>query len=178
MNIEPPGIPYNFSDLEPALSRDTLVFHSLRHQRVYLDRILAMVRGTAFEAMALEELIRVTERTPTQHAIYRCAAEVWNQMSSGTRCDREAAAPRPAWSESVCAITTARTRGSRDDSRTRPALTSAAAGFGSSGVTTRPRSSPRAMPVRRWCAATPCCWPLIFGSTPTTSTTRTAEALT
>jgi superoxide dismutase, Fe-Mn family len=78
MNIESPGIPYNFSDLEPALSRDTLVFHSLRHQRVCFDRMLAMVRGTAFEAMPLEELIRVTERTPTQHAIYRCAAEVWN----------------------------------------------------------------------------------------------------
>ena len=78
MNIESPGIPYNFSDLEPALSRDTLVFHSLRHQRVCFDRMLAMVRGTDFEAMPLEELIRATERTPTQHAIYRCAAEVWN----------------------------------------------------------------------------------------------------
>jgi superoxide dismutase, Fe-Mn family len=78
MNIESPGIPYNFSDLEPALSRDTLVFHSLRHQRVCFDRMLALVRGTDFEAMPLEDLIRVTERMPTRHGIYRCAAEVWN----------------------------------------------------------------------------------------------------
>lgn len=78
MNIESPGIPYNFSDLEPALSRDTLVFHSLRHQRVCFDRMLSMVRGTELETLSLEELIRVTERTPTQHAIYRYAAEVWN----------------------------------------------------------------------------------------------------
>jgi superoxide dismutase, Fe-Mn family len=78
MNIESPGIPYNFSDLEPALSRDTLVFHSLRHQRVCFDRMLVMVRGTELETLPLEELIRVTERTPTQHAIYRYAAEVWN----------------------------------------------------------------------------------------------------
>jgi superoxide dismutase, Fe-Mn family len=78
MNIEYPGIPYNFSDLEPALSRDTLVFHSLRHQRVCFDRMLTMVRGTELETLPLEELIRVTERTPTQYAIYRYAAEVWN----------------------------------------------------------------------------------------------------
>ena len=78
MNIESPGIPYNFSDLEPALSRDTLVFHSLRHQRVCFDRMLAMVRGTELESLALEELIRETERSPAYHAIYRYAAEVWN----------------------------------------------------------------------------------------------------
>jgi len=78
MNIESPAIPYNFSDLEPSLSRDTLVFHSLRHQRVCFDRMLAMVRGTELEALSLEELIRATERSPTQHAIYRHAAEVWN----------------------------------------------------------------------------------------------------
>jgi superoxide dismutase, Fe-Mn family len=78
MNVESSGIPYNFSDLEPALSRDTLVFHSLRHQRGCFDRMLAMVRGTDLETMPLEEVIRVTQRTPTQHAIYRHAAEVWN----------------------------------------------------------------------------------------------------
>jgi len=27
MNIESPAIPYEFADLEPAMSRDTLVFH-------------------------------------------------------------------------------------------------------------------------------------------------------
>jgi len=78
MNIESPAIPYNFSDLEPSLSRDTLVFHSLRHQRVCFDRMLAMVRGTELERLTLEELICATERSPTQHAIYRHAAEVWN----------------------------------------------------------------------------------------------------
>lgn len=78
MNIESPGIPYNFSDLEPAMSRDTLVFHSLRHQRVCFDRMAALVRGTDLETLSLEELIRTTERNPAQHALYRYAAEVWN----------------------------------------------------------------------------------------------------
>jgi superoxide dismutase, Fe-Mn family len=78
MNIESPTIPYNFSDLEPAISRDTLVFHFLRHQRVCYDRMHALVRGTELEALTLEELIRVTERNPAQHVVYRYAAEVWN----------------------------------------------------------------------------------------------------
>jgi len=78
MNIESPGIPYNFADLEPAMSRDTVVFHFLRHQRVCFDRMYALVRGTALEALPLEELIRVSERNPTQHIVYRYAAEVWN----------------------------------------------------------------------------------------------------
>ena len=78
MNIESPAMPYNFADLEPAISRDTLVFHFLRHQRVCFDRMLAMVRGSELEPLSLVELIRVTERNPAQHALYRYAAEVYN----------------------------------------------------------------------------------------------------
>ena len=77
MNIEP-RIPYNFADLEPAMSRDTLVFHFLRHQRVCYDRMVALARGTQFETLDLEELVRVTERNPAHHPLYRYAAEVWN----------------------------------------------------------------------------------------------------
>jgi Fe-Mn family superoxide dismutase len=78
MKIDSPAMPYNFSDLEPALSRDTLVFHFLRHQRVCFDRMLALIRGTELEELPLDELIRVTERNPAQHTIYRYAAEVFN----------------------------------------------------------------------------------------------------
>ncbi len=77
MNIEP-RIPYNFADLEPAMSRDTLVFHFLRHQRVCYDRMVALARGTQFETLTLEELVRATERNPAHHPLYRYAAEVWN----------------------------------------------------------------------------------------------------
>ena len=78
MDIESPAMPYNFADLEPAISRDTVVFHFLRHQRVCFDRMLAMVRGTELEPLDLVELIRVTERNPAQHVLYRHAAEVYN----------------------------------------------------------------------------------------------------
>jgi Fe-Mn family superoxide dismutase len=76
--IVEPRIPYSFADLEPAMSRDTLVFHFLRHQRVCYDRMLGLARGTEFENLSLEELVRVTERNPAHHTLYRYAAEVWN----------------------------------------------------------------------------------------------------
>jgi superoxide dismutase, Fe-Mn family len=78
MKIESPAIPYNFSDLEPALSRDTLLFHFMRHQRVCFDRMHGLMCGTELEELPLEEVIRVTERNPAQHTLYRYAAEVWN----------------------------------------------------------------------------------------------------
>jgi len=46
MMIETPVLPYNFADLEPVLSRDTLMFHFLRHQRLCYDRLQALIRGT------------------------------------------------------------------------------------------------------------------------------------
>jgi superoxide dismutase, Fe-Mn family len=78
MNIESPAMPYNFSDLEPAISRDTLVFHFLRHQRVCYDRLQLLIRDTALAQLSLEELIRTTEGNPAQHAVFRWAAEVSN----------------------------------------------------------------------------------------------------
>jgi len=78
MSIESPALPYDFSDLEPAMSRDTVVFHFLRHQRVCFDRMHVLLRGSGLEGLPLEDLIRVTERDPSSHALYCYAAEVWN----------------------------------------------------------------------------------------------------
>lgn len=78
MTIDPPKMPYQYYDLEPAVSRDTLVFHFLRHQRGCFDRMRALTAGTKLEALPLDELVRVTERNPAQHEVYRVAAELWN----------------------------------------------------------------------------------------------------
>ncbi|TLY66886.1 MAG: hypothetical protein E6K46_11885 [Gammaproteobacteria bacterium] len=78
MRVESPQIPYNFADLEPAMSRDTLVFHFLHHQRDCFDRMLSMVRGTELETLPLAELVCASERDPEQRVLFRHAAEVWN----------------------------------------------------------------------------------------------------
>jgi Fe-Mn family superoxide dismutase len=81
MSIALPEIPYNFADLEPAVSRDALLFHFLHHQRVCFDRMQHLLRGTPFEELALEELVRATEADPAQRELHRCAAEVWNHAT-------------------------------------------------------------------------------------------------
>jgi len=78
MIVETPVLPYDFSDLEPAMSRDSVMFHFLRHQRVCFERMRALARDTGLGELALEELIRVTEASPAHRALYRYAAEVWN----------------------------------------------------------------------------------------------------
>jgi len=78
MRIEAPALPYNFADLEPAMSRDTLVLHFLRHQRLCFDRLRALIEGTPHEALALEELVRATARVPAQRLVHRHAADLWN----------------------------------------------------------------------------------------------------
>jgi superoxide dismutase, Fe-Mn family len=78
MPIESPALPYDFSELEPAMSRDSVVFHFLRHQRVCFDRMRALARDTGLGELSLEELIRVTEKSAAHRALYCCAAEVWN----------------------------------------------------------------------------------------------------
>jgi len=78
MTIETPSLPYDFSELEPAMSRDAVVFHFLRHQRVCFDRMVALARDTGLGELTLEELIRVTELSAAHRALYRYAAEVWN----------------------------------------------------------------------------------------------------
>ena len=78
MIIETPVLPYDFPDLEPAMSRDSVMFHFLRHQRVCFERMRALARDTGLGELSLEELIRVTEASPAHRALYRYAAEVWN----------------------------------------------------------------------------------------------------
>jgi hypothetical protein len=78
MLIESPALPYDFSELEPAMSRDSVVFHFLRHQRVCFDRMRALARDTGLGELSLEELIRVTEKSAAHRALYCCAAEAWN----------------------------------------------------------------------------------------------------
>ena len=38
----------------------------------------ALIAASALETCSLEELVRATERNPSQHDVYRAAAEVWN----------------------------------------------------------------------------------------------------
>jgi superoxide dismutase, Fe-Mn family len=78
MNILLSTLPYDLTALEPAMSADTLVFHLSQHRRDGFDRTTALIRGTELDSLPLEELVRVTARTPGRRTVYQCAAETWN----------------------------------------------------------------------------------------------------
>jgi superoxide dismutase, Fe-Mn family len=78
MSIALPELPYDFADLEPVISRDALLFHFMHQQRVCVDRMQPLIRGTDLEALSLEDLVRLTAHDPARRPLHRCAAEVWS----------------------------------------------------------------------------------------------------
>jgi superoxide dismutase, Fe-Mn family len=78
MSLKLPDLPYDFGDLEPAMSRDSLVFHFSQQQRGYFDRVSSMVRNTDLACLSLEELIRATANSRHHALLHRLAAGIWN----------------------------------------------------------------------------------------------------
>ncbi|MDR1968841.1 MAG: superoxide dismutase [Fe] [Burkholderiaceae bacterium] len=68
-----PPLPYAIDALAPAYSRETLEFHHGKHHKAYVDKLNELQKGTEFEPMALEDVIK-----KAQGGIYNQAAQIWN----------------------------------------------------------------------------------------------------
>ena len=79
-----PPLPYDVGALAPALSADTLATHHGQHQRIYVDNVNALSRGTEFARMTLDAIIAATVHSPERIALYRNASQAWNH-AVGTR---------------------------------------------------------------------------------------------
>lgn len=73
MKFELPTLAYEANALEPAISSQTIAFHYGKHHQAYVNNLNALVIGTPFENMGLEEIIRKSEG-----GIFNNAAQVWN----------------------------------------------------------------------------------------------------
>jgi Fe-Mn family superoxide dismutase len=69
---------YEFDALEPVLSRETVQYHFIQHQRRCYERTAAMVKETELESIPLESLVRVTGKQPGHRDLFTMAAEAWN----------------------------------------------------------------------------------------------------
>jgi Fe-Mn family superoxide dismutase len=67
------ALAYALDALEPVLSRETLEYHHGRHHRSYVDKLNALVEGTAMAGQPLEDLIG-----RSTGALFNNAAQVWN----------------------------------------------------------------------------------------------------
>ncbi|HTP94642.1 MAG TPA: Fe-Mn family superoxide dismutase [Burkholderiales bacterium] len=68
-----PALPYTTNALEPMMSKETLEYHYGKHHRAYVSALNALIAGTPFEFLPLEEIIMRASGT-----IFNNAAQVWN----------------------------------------------------------------------------------------------------
>jgi len=73
MAIELPALPYDRTALEPHISGETIDFHYGKHHQAYVTNLNNMIKGTEFEDMDLESIVR-----KSQGGMFNNAAQVWN----------------------------------------------------------------------------------------------------
>ncbi|PJK00766.1 superoxide dismutase [Fe] [Lysobacteraceae bacterium NML91-0213] len=73
MPIELPALPYPHTALEPHLSGETVEQHHGHHQRADIERVNALITGTALEDATLEDIVR-----RAQGRLFEHAAQAWN----------------------------------------------------------------------------------------------------
>lgn len=66
-------LPYAYNALEPEISAETLRFHHDKHHAAYVAKLNALIAGTPYETMSLEEIVAKSDG-----AIFNNAAQVWN----------------------------------------------------------------------------------------------------
>lgn len=69
-----PDLPYGLNDLEPYISAETLEYHHWKHHKAYVDNLNNLIKGTQFENMSLEDIIK---KAPAW-SIFNNAAQVAN----------------------------------------------------------------------------------------------------
>ena len=73
MAFELPPLPYARDALAPHISAETLDFHHGKHHQTYVTNLNNLAKGTEFEAMALEDVVR-----KSQGGMFNNAAQIWN----------------------------------------------------------------------------------------------------
>lgn len=92
MKFELPKLPFGRTDLEPHISGKTIDFHYGKHHNAYVNKLNALIEGTAYEEMVLEDII-----LNSVGGVFNNAAQVWNhtfyffQLSSTPKLTPEGA---------------------------------------------------------------------------------------
>lgn len=63
-HFELPELGYQFGDLAPMMSQETLSFHYGKHFRAYVDNLNQLVDGSKYEGLSLTELVRKAPEGP------------------------------------------------------------------------------------------------------------------
>lgn len=78
MAYQLPTLPYEYTALEPSISKSTLEFHHDKHHAAYVNNFNNAVQGTELDSKSIEEVIKITATNPSQAGIFNNAAQAWN----------------------------------------------------------------------------------------------------
>jgi Fe-Mn family superoxide dismutase len=73
MQHELPKLPYAMDALAPHMSKETFEFHYGKHHQAYVTNLNGLIKGTEFENMSLEDIIK-----KSSGGVFNNAAQVWN----------------------------------------------------------------------------------------------------
>jgi len=78
MAYELPALPYEYTALEPYISKSTLEFHHDKHHAAYVTNYNAAVEGTELASMSIEDVIKAVADDASKAGIFNNAAQSWN----------------------------------------------------------------------------------------------------
>ena len=68
-----PPLPYAADALAPHISKETFEYHHGKHHQAYVTNLNNLIKGTEFEPMGLEDIVR-----KSSGGVFNNAAQVWN----------------------------------------------------------------------------------------------------
>ncbi|QIZ73155.1 superoxide dismutase [Oxynema aestuarii] len=78
MAYELPALPYDYTALEPHISKSTLEFHHDKHHAAYVSKYNAAIEGTAHANQAIEDVIKAIYNDESKAGLFNNAAQAWN----------------------------------------------------------------------------------------------------
>jgi Fe-Mn family superoxide dismutase len=78
MAYELPTLPYEYTALEPYVSKGTLEFHHDKHHAAYVTKYNAAIEGTEFASQPIEAVIKATAGDAAKSGIFNNGAQAWN----------------------------------------------------------------------------------------------------
>jgi Fe-Mn family superoxide dismutase len=78
MAYELPPLPYDYTALEPYISKNTLEFHHDKHHAAYVNNFNNAVKGTDLDSQPIEAVIQAIATEPGKAGLFNNAAQAWN----------------------------------------------------------------------------------------------------
>ncbi|MFM7384319.1 MAG: superoxide dismutase [Microcystaceae cyanobacterium] len=73
-----PPLPFDYTALEPLISKSTLEFHHDKHHAAYVNNYNNLVKDTDLDSQSLEEVIKAVAGDASKAGIFNNAAQAWN----------------------------------------------------------------------------------------------------